>query len=370
MSWPLISLPEICCPRQWPTIPKNKMLESGFPVYGANGKIGYFSSYNHESPTVLITCRGATCGKINVCDPKSYVTGNSMALDNLDTSRVDMRFLVRILESADFSDVITGMAQPQITRHTLARLQFPLPHLAEQKRIAAILDAADILRAKRREAIAQLDALLQSTFLEMFGDPVTNPLGWKTSAFNELGKFFSGGTPSKSCKEFWEGSTPWVSPKDMKVSRITDALTHVSTSAFEETNLRLLNPQHLLIVVRGMILAHSFPLAINLVPVAINQDMKAIWPSDQFNVLFLAECVRYMKRQILSEVSTAAHGTKRFDGEAMRRVRVPIPTIDLQHRFANIVESVEQQKARMQAHLAELDALFASLQHRAFNGEL
>ena len=156
MKWPLVSLPEICRPKQWPTIPKTKMLPSGYPVFGANGRIGYYSDYNHEDPTVLITCRGATCGTINVCEPKSYVTGNAMALDDLDESRASLRFLTRALEGVDFDKVITGVAQPQITRQSLSRLTLPLPPLAEQKRIAGILDAADALRAKRRESLAHL----------------------------------------------------------------------------------------------------------------------------------------------------------------------------------------------------------------------
>ena len=185
MSWPLVSLPAICRPKQWPTISKSDLLSSGYPVFGANGVIGYYSEYNHKDPTILVTCRGATCGSINVCDPKSYVTGNAMALDALDESQADLRFLVRALEGADFSSVITGVAQPQITRQSLARLEIPLPPLAEQKRIAGILDAADALRAKRRESLAQLDTLPQSTFLDMFGDPVKN--GWEMVTVDDVG---------------------------------------------------------------------------------------------------------------------------------------------------------------------------------------
>lgn len=260
--------------------------------------------------------------------------------------------------------------QRRVPAEFFASLQIPLPPVAEQRRIAAILDAADALRTKRRESLAQLDTLLQSTFLDMFGDPVTNPMGWKTIPFNETGRFVSGATPSKARKDYWVGSTPWVSPKDMKVSRIFDAQDHISDSVFAETNLKLLAPGHLLIVVRGMILAHSFPVAINRVPVAINQDMKGIMPSSRFDTCFLMESVRHLKRQILSEVSTAGHGTKRYDAEAMKKVHIPEPPIDLQRHFSAIVESVEQQGGAQRAHLAELDTLFACLQSRAFQGEL
>ena len=260
--------------------------------------------------------------------------------------------------------------QKRVSAEFFKGLKIPLPSIEEQKRIAAILDAADALRVKRRESVAQLDALLQSTFLDMFGDPVTNPMGWECMPFNKIGRFLSGSTPSKERTDYWGGLIPWVSPKDMKVTRINDAIDHVTDLAFEETNLKVVEPRCVLIVVRGMILAHSFPVAVNQVPVAINQDMKAIVPLTKVNVLFLLECISLLKRQILSEVSTAGHGTKRLDSEAMKKILVPLPPLSLQRRFASIVEAAERQKARLRAHLDELDALFSSLQSRAFNGEL
>jgi len=119
MGWPVEPLTKICSPKQWPTISSKDLTDSGFPVYGANGTIGYFSSYNHEKPTVLITCRGATCGTINVCEPKSYVTGNAMALDEPDLGKTSLEFLECYLNVRGLNDTITGAAQPQITRQNL-----------------------------------------------------------------------------------------------------------------------------------------------------------------------------------------------------------------------------------------------------------
>lgn len=270
----------------------------------------------------------------------------------------------------EFTKRAAGAVVKNLNTSLVKQVRVPFPPLDEQERIAAVLDAADALRAKRRETLAQLDTLLQSTFLEMFGDPVTNPKGWPVCSFDETGTFLSGSTPRKDRKEFWDGCIPWVSPKDMKVSEINDSMDHVSELAFTESNLKLLAPGHILIVVRGMILAHSFPVGINRVPVAINQDMKAIRPVDQLNPVYLRESIRNLKRKILAKISTAGHGTKRFDSNAMKKVLVPIPPEPLQNHFATIVQSIEQQKSRLRAHLDELDTLFASLQARAFAGEL
>ena len=78
-----VKLTDICNPKQWKTIPTGELLSDGYPVYGANGLIGYYNEYNHEDSVVTITCRGATCGSINITVPKAYITGNAMCLDNL-----------------------------------------------------------------------------------------------------------------------------------------------------------------------------------------------------------------------------------------------------------------------------------------------
>nr|WP_186353107.1 restriction endonuclease subunit S [Pseudomonas gessardii] len=185
------------------------------------------------------------------------------------SERVFPNYLRQVLVSDDFNakfmNTVAGVGGSLLRARPaeVAKIKIPLPPIPEQRRIAAILDKADALRAKRREAIAKLDQLLQSVFLEMFGDPVTNTKGWPLISFADVGQWKSGATPSKSEPTYWDGSFPWVSPKDMKVSLITDAQDHVSDLAFQSTNLKRIEPDHLLIVVRGMILAHSFPTAVN-----------------------------------------------------------------------------------------------------------
>ena len=118
---------------------------------------------------------------------------------------VSRDYLFYFLRTPDIVDLATsrcaGANLPRLGPKQLASFQIPLPPLAEQKRIAAILDAADALRAKRRETLAQLDTLLESIFLEMFGDPVTNPMKWDTSPLGEVGEVITGNTPSRKRPE-------------------------------------------------------------------------------------------------------------------------------------------------------------------------
>ncbi|SHK08788.1 type I restriction enzyme, S subunit [Rubritalea squalenifaciens DSM 18772] len=377
MNWPFAPLHSVCRPRQWPTIPKSKLTDKGYAVYGANGIIGYYSEYNHETPTLLITCRGATCGSINVCDSKSYVTGNAMALDDLDTSKVTLEFLGHYLKNFDFHGIITGVAQPQITAQSLKRLNVPLPPLAEQKRIAGILDTADALRTKRREALAQLDQLLQSTFLDLFGDPVTNPKGWEKQALNEwLENIDSGWSPKCEQRS--------VTDKEWGVLKLGAITWCVYDESENKALPAALSPRPKLEVKRGDILfarknTHELVAAAAYV---YDTRPKLMLPDLIFRLRLKADCeveklflwqllIEPHQRSSIQKLAGGAAGSMPNISKAkLKGVELIKPPLTLQQKFARIVESVERQKARHRAHLAELDTLFASLQHRAFTGQL
>lgn len=166
-----VKLTSVCRPKQWKSIPISELSDVGYPVYGANGVIGYYDSYNHKQETVIITCRGATCGTVNLTHPRSYVTGNAMCLDNVKDS-VDIKYLFYSMQAYDFTKVISGTAQPQITRVGLEKVEFALPSLDVQREIVSILDEIDTLIEKRRLQLKKLDDLIKARFIELFGDPL------------------------------------------------------------------------------------------------------------------------------------------------------------------------------------------------------
>jgi len=176
-GWVNASLFDICSPKQWPTISIKQLMKSGYPVYGANGKIGFYSSYNHENETILITCRGATCGVLNVCEAKSYVNGNAMALDNLDQNYVLLDYLFSALLDCGTKDAISGTAQPQITKAGLEVVSVPIAPLNEQKRIVAKIEALKVRSKAAREALAdvpkQVEQFKQSVLAAAFRGDLT-----------------------------------------------------------------------------------------------------------------------------------------------------------------------------------------------------
>lgn len=162
-----VKLTDVCTPKQWKTISTNELLEKGYPVYGANGLIGYYSEYNHEQPVVTITCRGATCGAVNVTVPKSYVNGNAMCLDNL-CPNVLLHYLYYCLLHYDFSNVISGSAQPQITRQGLEKVEIEVCSIEQQIIIVDSLRKIEAVITARQQQLQKLDELVKARFVEMF----------------------------------------------------------------------------------------------------------------------------------------------------------------------------------------------------------
>ena len=155
------SLCEICRPKQWPTIPTKDFTEDGYLVYGANGIIGHYSEYNHESPTILMACRGASCGAINISKPYSYITGNAMCMDEI-IPEVSFEYLSYFLSNYNYKTIITGGAQPQITYTNLKKVMVPIPPYEEQLKFALIYKQADKSGFELRKSIEAIDQVIKS----------------------------------------------------------------------------------------------------------------------------------------------------------------------------------------------------------------
>jgi type I restriction enzyme S subunit len=252
----------------------------------------------------------------------------------------------------------------------LERLELPLPRIEEQLRISAILDIAEGICNKRRHSLALADGLPRAVFLEMFGDPVTNPQGLSVSPLAETASFISGGTPSKSVPGYWGGTFPWVSPKDMKKTVISDSQDRIAELVFEESSLKKIPEGTILIVVRGMILAHTVPLGITAREVAINQDIKAIRFNEAVDPVFGLWCLKVQHKYLLSKVDTAAHGTKRLDMTRLGDVPMLLPKKARQEEFMRISEALSVYLLHASQEFEESKGLFSALSHRAFTGEL
>ena len=256
--------------------------------------------------------------------------------------------------------------QRRVPAEFFSKLKIPLPPLAEQKRIAGILDAADALRDKRRDSLALLDTFLHSTFLDMFGDPVTNPMGWEIKPLGELGTLDRGVSKHRPRNEpsLLGGSHPLIQTGDVANS---EGYVRAYNSTYSDLGLKQSRmwPVGTLCITIAANIASTGILTFD----ACFPDSVVGFLSDEEGRAEYVQGLFWFFKDILERTAPQV-AQKNINLKILRGLPVPVPSTDLQHRFATIVESVEQQQARQRAHLAELDTLFASLQQRAFRGDL
>ena len=290
-----------------------------------------------------------------------------------DKDKLDSRFLFHWVKTGVFVqrmvDVATGANYPAVSDAKIKASKIPLPPLAEQKRIAGILDAADALRAKRSEALAQLDTLLQSTFLDMFGDPVTNPMGWEQCVVGDVvhaakdgphvsPTYAESGVPFLSTRHIKPGEVVW---EDLKYIDQDEANRQWKKCKPEFGDILYTKGGTTGIAAR---VTTSEPFAVWVHVALLKPIVKKVHPIWIEAMLNSAYCYTQSQRY--------THGIANRDLGLKRMVKIQmyLPPLAEQRGFAAVVESIEQQRVRQRAHLAELDTLFASLQSRAFRGDL
>jgi type I restriction enzyme, S subunit len=343
------------------------------------GRLGEVSVF--AAGTVFVVGIGATLGKVGFI--RQSASANQQINAVIPRPDIAGELLAWVLST--LADIMSAMANsatlPILNQQRLGDLLIALPlaaaeqqaivaHLAkETARLDGLLAAKErvlgLLAEKRRALITRavtcgLDprAPLRDSGIPWLGKI---PANWSLIPLRFLVSMTSGGTPDTGKPEFWEGDIPWVSPKDMKKDEIEDAEDHISQSALSSSGLRMIEPPAVLVVVRGMILAHSFPTAITSRPVTINQDMKALHCRDLLEPFFLRDFLRGMETQLVSVAGESAHGTRKLETEVLGRFQVCVPPIGVQRA---IVANIAAETAKLDALRSATERTIALLKER------
>lgn len=328
-----------------------------------------------RSGDLLITIVG-TLGKIAVVPPEldgANITQSSARI-RLAPKVAHLRYVRQILRSPvairQYNYHRLGTGVPRLNIHHVRDLEIPLPSLPEQRRIADVLDRAEALRTKRRAALAQLDSLIQSIFLDLFGDPVSNPKKWPDPTLGGLLAFQQYGP------RFYNES---YSAEGIRIVRITDLSEEGVLDFSSMPRLLVSDEDREKYVLRpGDLIFARTGATVGKVALIQPNDPRCIAGAYFITMRFNDFLVPIYARAVLTAPSVRAIVAKRsrqaaqqnFSGPGLRQLPMPLPPIELQREFARRVGAVEKLKTAQRASLAELDALFASLQHRAFRGEL
>lgn len=285
---------------------------------------------------------------------------------------VNAAYFFHFFKTPEYRRAVSFLAEGaninNLRNEDLDDLQIPLPPLTEQKRIAAILDAADALRAKRRESLAQLDTLLQSTFLDMFGDPVTNPMGWEIKALGAVGEVITGNTPPRSHAEYYGDHIEWIKSDNINNPSffLTEAEEYLSVAGRDVA--RTAPAGSILVTCIAGSPSSIGNAAIADRVVAFNQQINAFVPGEQVSQWFAFGLFWVGKRLVQRASTNSMKGM--VSKSSFSAIPAPVAPKSLQDQFAAIAATVVKQKTTQRAHLDELNTLFASLQSRAFRGEL
>lgn len=338
-----------------------------FRVYGSNGPVGTHSQAITRGPAVVVGRKGSF-GEIHYSSESCWPIDTTYFVDESATS-ADLKWLSYLLSTLGLTEMNRAAAIPGLNREDAYAKSVLLPSLPEQKRIAAILDAVDALRAKRREAIALLGDLSQSVFLDRFGDPARNPLGWPAG---KVGDLLISANYGSSAKAGMEGEVPMLRMGNVTASGDVDVrdLKYLPKGQVSEKHLvragdvlfNRTNSAELVGKTAIYRFAEEVAYAGYLVRLRVNEEN-----NPEYLAAFLNS--RYAKR-VLRLMSKSIVGMANINAKEIQGMKIPIPPLAEQKRFAAAVTQVEAAKEPHRAHLAVLDELFISLQHRAFSGAL
>ncbi len=245
--------------------------------------------------------------------------------------------------------------------------------LSEQRRIVARVGelAARIEEARglRQQAVEEAEAVWTTGAQRLLFE-----LDAQSVPLRELVAVQGGGTPSKKDPALWNGDIPWVSPKDMKSREIRRSADYITETATLTSSAKLIDPGAVLIVVRGMILAHTVPSSVLRVRATVNQDMKALLPNEDILPEYLCSAFWALNRHVLELVEKSSHDTRKLRTPTLLDFRLPVPSLPEQQRIVayldNLQAKVDSLKRLQAETAAELDALLPSVLDRAFKGEL
>ncbi len=254
---------------------------------------------------------------------------------------------------------------PKITGEKLRRMPIPFPPLAEQRAIEGALSDVDALIGALDQLLAKKRDLKQAAMQQFLtghqrlpGFAPANPrfhqtdIGeipedWQLERLGKVGHWFSGGTPSMADDRYWNGDIPWVSAKDMKVTRLRDSQDHITEMAIGN-GTRLAPRGAVLMVIRGMILAHTLPVAFVERPLAFNQDLKALVVRHDIEAEFILRWLQANESRLLGIASASTHGTKRIPSGDLFVTQIALPSPAEQTAIAEVLSDMDAELAALE----------------------
>lgn len=340
-----------------------------YPYYGANSLIDYVDEYIFDEEILCVAEDGGNWGYTEKCtyivNEKCWVNNHAHVLRAKDN--LNIAYLSYYLNYNDLNSHITGTTRGKLTKSALSNIEILLPELEKQNIIVEILDKAQNLIDRRKEQIAMLDELVKSQFIEMFGDPVSNPMNWDKKRLADECNIITGNTPSRKVEAYYGDYIEWI-----KSDNITGAGVYLSTAReyLSKQGLKvgrsIEKDSILMTCIAGSIKCIG-NVAIADRKVAFNQQINGIEPLKN-NVYFMLQQFNLSQKYIQSTINMSLKGI--LSKGQLSELEFIFPPIEKQNEFAEFFKQVDKLKFAMEKSLKELENNFNSLMQKAFKGEL
>ena len=360
------------------SLPANARETGVVGVFGSNGCIGSHSTALISGPGIVVGRKGSV-GRVVYSHQDFWPIDTTYYVVNKNGH--DWRFLYHLLSYVGLTGLNSHSAVPGLNREIAYSMPISLPEKTEQEWIASVLDTIE--RAVRHEglAIEQSQVLKRAAMHTLFTRGLRGeaqketeigamPESWEVKTILDTCDIWSGGTPRKSVAEYWRGSIPWVSGKDLKSSSLCDTIDHVTAEGIEAGS-RLAPTGAVLLLVRGMGLANDLPVAVINRPMAFNQDVKALVPRCEYSGRFLRSAVYVGKERLLGRIVTSAHGTMTLNLNDVERFKLPCPSGRAEaDGIIAILDAIDRKIDLHRRKRAVLEELFKALLHKLITREI
>ncbi|WJM97308.1 restriction endonuclease subunit S [Pseudomonas defluvii] len=369
MSWPLVELGTVAVVSWGNTsITKESYRSFGFPAFSAAGEDGFLEIHENDCDGIVLSAIGARCGRCFKASGKWTAIKNTITILEREQGVVCLQYLFHFLSRANVWPN-RGGAQPFIALGDARKVKVPFPPLSEQKRIAAILDKADAIRRKRQQAIQLADDFLRAVFLDMFGDPVTNPKGWETFTLADVVRNDSIITYGiVQAGEHVDGGVPYIRTGDFKGGKLVQS-GYACTSADIASKFRRseVAPGDIVYCIRASVGSADVVPAF-LAGANLTQGTAKISPAHDMKAEFLVELLRSAGFRSWVDKNSKGATFKEITLARLREAPVFKPPVFEQEAFIRIKKIAMDRLARK---FREADVpLFESISQRAFSGQL
>lgn len=337
------------------------ILEGEFPVYGASGLIKYIDIYHQDNEYIAVVKDGAGVGRTMFLPARSSVIGTLQYI--LPKANIMPKYLYYAMKHLHLEKYCTGATIPHIYFKDYEKEEFSLPDKEMQLRIVSILDRIEKIIEYRKQQIEELDSLAKSRFVEMFGDPIANPMEWDKRSLGKECEIITGNTPSRKVSAYYGDYIEWIKSDNINTPNaiLTTAEEYLSEEGLKVG--RCVDAGAILMTCIAGSLGCIGNVAIADRQVSFNQQINGIIPRRN-NAWFMYVLFELSKKGIQSSINMALKGI--LSKGQLAEMEFIFPPIDLQNEFANFVEQVDKLKLATQKALDELQLLFDSLMQKYF----